>query len=199
MTQAPRRGDWEAGFLTRWRVSLREWWRGNPGVNLLTTQLVSVIAEEAERCERLLWLVRQQQRYMADKNIGQLKDNRREQKSAVRRLRELERRRLTLIHVLAQVPPDNSGTRPDLSRLIVILSDDDGRRFNQLCRVISSSVTQLRGIKERTAELIERSRFHIGETGRHLGPIDAEGLTEWYGPPLTTGLKVRRRDSPNSL
>jgi hypothetical protein len=175
MAQVPGRGDCEAGFLHRWCVSLREWWRGSPGVDLLTKQLVSVIAEEAEHCERLLWLVRQQQSYMAGKNIGRLEANGREQERTVRRLRKLERRRLALIRLLAQMPSYNNNTRPDLTRLMAVLSDDYGRRFDQLCRVIGASLSQLVGIRERTAVLVERSRFHIGETSRHLGSIDAAG------------------------
>ena len=141
-------------------------------VKELIEQLVSVVAEEAEHCERILALLRTQQRHLIEGNLEELQTNVSEQESAVRRSRELEQRRQTLLGNLAQTPAFD-GERPGLARLITALSDDYGRRLESLRTSMTHSIQQVVKTKEQNRMLIERSLFNISETIKLLASANA--------------------------
>jgi len=135
----------------------------NSTVKELLEQLVSAVAEEAEHCERILILLRNQQRHLVEGNIADLQANVLEQERAMRRSRELERRRQTLLDELSQTA-DFDGQRPGLVRLITTLSDDYARRLETLRTSMTRSIQQVITTKEQNRMLIERSLFNINET-----------------------------------
>jgi len=138
----------------------------------LIEQLVSVVAEEAEHCERILTLLRHQQRHLVEGNVEELRANVLEQENAMRRSRELEQRRQTLLDNLAQTPAFD-GERPGLARLITTLSDDYGRRLETLRTSMTHSIQQVIKTKEQNQMLIERSLFNINETIQLLASANA--------------------------
>lgn len=129
----------------------------------LIEQLVSVVAEEAEHCERILTLLRHQQRHLIEGNVEELQASVLEQENAMRRSRELEQRRQFLLDHLAHTPAFD-GERPDLARLITALSDDYARRLEALRTSMSRSIQHVIKTREQNRMLIERSLFNINET-----------------------------------
>lgn len=140
----------------------------------LAEQLVAVVAQEAEHCERLLSLLRRQQRHLVEGNTIKLPANVREQECAMRHSRQLEKQRQEILERLAQLPADG-GRKPDLSRLIATLSDDYGRRLEQLRDTLAAAIQQVSKTKEQNTMLIERSLFNIGETMRLLAAANGDG------------------------
>jgi flagellar biosynthesis/type III secretory pathway chaperone len=153
----------------------------------LAEQLVRVVAEEAEHCERLLSLLRHQQRHLVEGNTSELEGNVLEQELASRRSRELERRRLGLLDRMSEMPACG-GERPDITRLIAALSDDYGRRLSELRHTMKQSLEQLKKTKDQNQRLIERSLSNIGETMRLLA---AAGIPTDYAA-LSTGVVPAR-------
>lgn len=152
-------------------------------MNDLVDQLVSVVAEEAEQCERLLTLLRQQQRHLVEGNIRELDVNVREQEVAIGHAHELGRRRQRLLEELARCPAFGSG-RLDMSRLIATLADDYGRRLDTLRRSLKQSISQLVKTKEQNAMLITRSLSTIDETMRLLASAN---MAADYGGATASG------------
>ena len=58
-------------------------------MNDLVEQLVAVVAEEAEHCDRMLTLLRRQQRFLIEGDTTGIEANAREQESAIRRAGEM--------------------------------------------------------------------------------------------------------------
>jgi flagellar biosynthesis/type III secretory pathway chaperone len=143
-------------------------------VNEIVDQLIAVVAEEAEHCERTLTLLRQQQRRLIEGDTEGIENNVREQETAIRRSRELERRRLTLLERLAATE-DFGGEAPDMERLITTLSDDYGRRLTQLRESLLEAIQRIAKVKQQNAMLIERSLSNIGETVRLLAMLPGAG------------------------
>lgn len=129
----------------------------------LIEQLVSVVAQEAEHCERILALLGNQQRHLIEGNVEELRASVTEQEKAMRRSRELELRRMTLLDDLSRTPQFD-GERPGLARLITALSDDYARRLESLRTSMTRSIQQVVKTKEQNRMLIERSLYNINET-----------------------------------
>lgn len=137
-------------------------------------QLVTVVAEEAEHCERVLTLLRHQQRHLVEGNIPELQASVLEQEKAMRRSRELEQRRQFLLDHLAQTPAF-AGDRPNVTRLISTLSDDYARRLENLRTSMTRSIQQVNKTKGENQMLIERSLYNIHETIQLLASANASG------------------------
>jgi len=136
-------------------------------LNESVEQLIAVVAEEAEHCERVLTLLRQQQRCLIESDTENLKANVLEQEKAIRRSRELERRRQTLVASLAQQTPSDCET-PNLASLIANLSDEYGRRLAGLRVSMASAIERVNKTKDQNRMLIEQSLNNIGEIIRVL-------------------------------
>lgn len=136
---------------------------GNNALKELIEQLVSVVAQEAEHCERILALLRNQQRHLIEGNVDELRTSVAEQEKAMRRSRELEQRRQSLLDDLSHTPQFD-GERPGLARLITTLSDDYARRLESLRTSMTHSIQQVIKTKEQNRMLIERSLYNINET-----------------------------------
>lgn len=154
-------------------------------------QLLVVVAEEAEHCERTLTLLRKQQREFVRGDIDAISDSVAEQEQTIRQARVLERRRLELLERLANSPAFN-GARPDLQKLMSVLSDDYGRRFERLRRSLSESIARLTRVKKQNSMLIERSLSNIAETMRLLATVpNATGaLSAGGNGTMTTPMTV---------
>ncbi|MEW5701244.1 MAG: flagellar protein FlgN [Candidatus Zixiibacteriota bacterium] len=148
----------------------------------LIDQLISVVAEEAEQCERLLTLLRQQQRYLVEGNVAGLDANVRDQEEAITRSRALGMERGRLLETLGQ-DPNLRGQRLDISRLIASLSNDYGRRLETLRGSMKRSIELMTKTREQNAMLIQRSLSTIGETMRLLAA--AHGAPEYAGGPVS--------------
>lgn len=143
-------------------------------VNEIIDQLVAVVAQEAEHCERILTLLRQQQRHLVESDTAGIDANIQAQEEAIRRSRDLERRRLSLLDRLAE-HPQFGGERPDMERLIQSLSDSYGRRLTRLRDALADAIDRIRRTKEQNAVLIDRSLHNIGETMRLLASVPGNG------------------------
>ncbi len=155
----------------------------------LVEQLVSVVADEAEHCERLLMLLRHQQRHLIEGNTEELQGNVREQEDAVRFSRELEQRRQSLLSRLAESDLFG-GEKPNLARLIATVSDDYARQLNQLRTSMSRSIQNVIKTKEQNRMLIERSLSNIDETIRLLASSNvapADYASNGAGRSLSAG------------
>jgi hypothetical protein len=130
-------------------------------------QLISVVAEEAEHCERVLTLLRQQQRCLIESDTEELKANVLEQEKAIRRSRELERRRQALVTQIAQDPPFE-GETPNIAGLIANLSDEYGRRLAGLRISMVRAIEHVNKTKDQNRMLIEQSLGNINEIIRVL-------------------------------
>lgn len=139
-------------------------------MNEVADKLIAVVAEEAEHCERMLVLLRHQQRRLVEGDAKGIVANAREQERAIRRGRELERLRLGLLDQLSQYEEFN-GQRPDIDHLICVLSGDYGRKLVQLRQSLSGAMERMLKVKEQNTMLIERSMFNIGETMRLLAAV----------------------------
>lgn len=140
----------------------------------IVDQLIAVVAEEAEHCERTLNLLRQQQRRLIEGDTQHIENNVRQQETAIRRSRELEKRRLALLERLAATR-EFGGETPDMERLITTLSDDYGRRLTQLRESLADAIRRIAKVKQQNTMLIERSLSNIGETVRLLATLPAAG------------------------
>lgn len=125
-------------------------------------QLISVVAEEAEHCERILVLLRQQQDCLVRGDIENLQNNLRDQENSLRRSRELERRRRSLAQQVAEAA-DLQEQSPSLKTLIATLSDDYGRRLSELRISMAAAIERVNKTKEQNRMLIERSLTNINE------------------------------------
>ena len=150
-------------------------------VNDLVEQLVSVVAEEAEHCDRMLTLLRHQQQFLIKGDTTGIESNAREQERAIRQAGEMEKRRRSLLDRLAEAP-EFHGEAPDMERLITTLSDDYGRRLRQLRESLSQAMDRVRKVKEQNTLLIERSLFSISETMRLLA-VPSAGTAPTVGLP----------------
>ena len=136
-------------------------------MNESVEQLIAVVAEEAEHCERVLTLLRQQQRCLIESNTEGLKANVLEQEKAIRRSRELERRRQSLVAAIAQNPVFD-GQAPNLAGLIANLSDEYGRRLGDLRVSMARAIERVNKTKDQNRMLIEQSLGNINEIIRVL-------------------------------
>lgn len=150
-------------------------------VNDLVEQLVSVVAEEAEHCDRMLTLLRCQQRFLIEGDTAGIESNAREQESAIRRVGEMEKRRRTLLDRLADAP-EFHGEAPDMERLITTLSDDYGRRLRKLRESLAQAMDRVTKVKEQNTLLIERSLSSISDTMRLLA-VPSAGTAPTVGLP----------------
>ena len=163
-------------------------------MNQLVEKLVTVVAEEAEHCERLLTLLRQQQEYLVESNTTGLESNVREQENAIRRSRDLERRRTDLVENIAQGLVLND-EEPTLSRLIGLLSSDYGRRLGSLRDSMGRSIELVSKTKDQNRMLIEQSMYNIDEVMRMLATTSASAAdyaTVATGKTATVPLSVDR-------
>jgi len=126
-----------------------------------------VVAEEAEHCERVLSLLRQQQRCLIESDTEGLKANVLEQEKAIRRSRELERRRQTLVAGIAEGPVFD-GETPNIAGLIANLSDEYGRRLASLRVSMARAIERVNKTKDQNRMLIEQSLGNINEIIRVL-------------------------------
>ena len=140
---------------------------GNRIVNEFVEQLISVVAEEAEHCERVLTLLRQQQRCLIESDTEALQANVLEQEKAIRRSRELEDRRQGLVATIAQQQP-LEGETPNIAGLIANLSDEYGRRLEGLRISMARAIERVSKTKDQNRMLIERSLGNINEIIRVL-------------------------------
>jgi len=131
-------------------------------VNDTIEQLIAVVAEEAEHCERILILLRRQQDHLVRGDIEGLQKNLREQEDALRRSRELERRRTQLSQDVAD-DTAMAEQSPNLSSLIATLSNDYGQRLAELRVSMAQAIERVNKTKEQNRMLIERSLTNINE------------------------------------
>jgi flagellar biosynthesis/type III secretory pathway chaperone len=150
-------------------------------MNEFVEQLISVVAMEAEHCERLLTLLRQQQRHLIEGETDALQANVREQEAAMRRSRDLENRRQALVATIAERQSLDSDT-PNLSALIATLSDDYGRRLAALRTSMAQSIERLTKTKEQNKMLIEQSLTNINEIMHMLAAANV-AAGEYNGQP----------------
>jgi flagellar biosynthesis/type III secretory pathway chaperone len=150
-------------------------------MNEFVEQLISVVAMEAEHCERLLTLLRQQQRHLIEGKTEALQANVREQEAAIRRSRDLESRRQSLVKTIAQ-RQNLDNDLPNLSALIATLSDDYGRRLSALRTSMAQSIERLSKTKEQNKMLIERSLTNINEIMHMLAAANV-AAGEYNGQP----------------
>lgn len=143
-------------------------------------QLISVVAEEAEHCERILVLLRQQQDCLVRGDIEKLQANLREQEESLKRSRELEQRRRGLVQQVAEAT-DIDDQSPSLRTLIATLSDDYGRRLAELRVSMASAIERVNKTKEQNRMLIERSLSNINEI-IHLLAATNVAMTDYPGP-----------------
>lgn len=136
-------------------------------MNESVEQLIAVVAEEAEHCERVLSLLRQQQRCLIESDTDGLKANVLEQEKAIRRSRELERRRQGLVAEIAH-RPEFDGDTPNIARLIENLSDEYGRRLAGLRISMARAIERVNKTKDQNRMLIEQSLGNINEIIRVL-------------------------------
>ncbi|GAB4317049.1 MAG: hypothetical protein Kow0074_05400 [Candidatus Zixiibacteriota bacterium] len=160
----------------------------------IVEQLISVVAEEAEHCERILVLLRQQQDSLVRGDIDSLQNNLREQENSLRRSRELERRRRSLVQQVAEAV-DLQEESPSLRALIATLSDDYGRRLSELRISMAAAIERVNKTKEQNRMLIERSLSNINEIIKLLAATNA-AVTDYAGPsrkaPDAAALSVDR-------
>lgn len=135
---------------------------GGQRVNHTIEQLIAVVAEEAEHCERILILLRRQQDYLVRGDIEGLQKNLREQEDALRRSRELERRRVQLSQDVAD-DTAMADASPNLTTLIATLSNDYGQRLAELRVSMAQAIERVNKTKEQNRMLIERSLSNINE------------------------------------
>ena len=131
-------------------------------LSAVTEQLVSVVAEEAEHCERLLGLMRHQQALLIQGNTRKIESNVRDLEAAVRRSRYLDCRRRQLATAFAKNSTLNVGA-PNLAQIIATVSDDYGSRLASLRTSMQMSIERLQDTKERNRALIEKSLSLINE------------------------------------
>jgi hypothetical protein len=143
-------------------------------VNEFADQLIAVVAEEAEQCERMLTLLRQQQRRLIECDTAGIESNVRDQEAAIRRSHELEKRRLGLVQQLEQAAGVN-GESSNIERLVAVLSDDYGRRLRQLRESLGAAIGRIEKVRQQNTVLIERSLSNIGETMRLLATVPPAG------------------------
>jgi alanyl-tRNA synthetase len=148
-------------------------------VNDVIEQLISVVAEEAEHCERILMQLRQQQDCLVHGDVERLQDNLREQEHSLRRSRELENRRRTLAQQVAQ-SADIHGQDSSMSSLIAAVSDDYGRRLAELRVSMAAAIERVNKTKEQNRMLIERSLSNINEVIHLLAATNAT-VTDYSG------------------
>lgn len=125
-------------------------------------QLVAVVADEAEQCERLLGLMRHQQAFMISGDTSGIEANARELETALHRLSDFQRQRQQLIAILAKGAGFDGG-KPDFARIIDTVSIDYGRRLSELHTSIKKTIERLCETKEQNRMLIERSLGNINE------------------------------------
>lgn len=158
-------------------------------------QLISVVAEEAEHCERLLGLMRRQQDCLVAGDTTGIEANVREQENALRRSRDLERRRQSLTAAIAQDGGFNGGM-PDLPQIIAGVSEDYGRRLSELRSSMKKSIERLNKTKEQNRMLIEQSLGNINEFIRLIAAANAparEYTNSAARPQTAAPLSVDRR------
>jgi len=125
-------------------------------------QLGFLVAEETEHCERHLGLMRRQQEFLSQGDTSSIEANAREQETALRRSRHLERRRRRLVGTLARDGGLNFGT-PDLGLIIATVFDDYDHRLSAVRATMKKSIERLNKTKEQDRMLIERSLNQINE------------------------------------
>jgi len=131
-------------------------------MSAITDQLVSVIAEEAEHCERFLGLLRRQQELLIQGDTHRVEANVREQESALRRSRYLECRRRQLVSAVVKDCTLNAGA-PYLAETIATVFNDYGSRLASLRASMQRSLARLHETKENNRTLIEQSLGNINE------------------------------------
>ncbi|MEW5875955.1 MAG: flagellar protein FlgN [Candidatus Zixiibacteriota bacterium] len=155
-------------------------------------QLVAVVAEEAEHCERLLGLMKRQQEHLVSGDTGAIEINVREQEMALRRSHDLERRRQRLVDAIAQ-EQGMGGEKPDLARIIATVSNDYGRRLTELRTSMKKSIERLSKTKEQNRMLIEQSLGNINEFIRLIAAANGPS------PEYTPGHRVAATSMPLSV
>jgi len=157
---------------------LRKTDAGNATVTETVEQLISVVADEAEQCERLIRLMSCQQEFLILGGTRSIEANVRELRTALCRSCDLQCQRQQLVDTIAKGARFTGGKR-ELAQIVGTVSIDYGRCLSELHASIKKTIRRLCKTKEQNRIFIERSLGNISEfiqcakSGRRPGPLES--------------------------
>lgn len=164
-TSDTTRGESESRHRHKPSARAREIATRNASVTETVEQLVFVVANEAEQCERLLRLMSCQKKFLLLGDTRSIETNALELGTALYRSSDLQCQRQQLVDTIAKHDGSNGGM-PEFAQIIASVSIDYGRRLSELHASIKKTTERLCKTKEENRTLIERSLGNISEVIR---------------------------------